>query len=358
MRNGLRKWNKETDAFNREETADGDPTVGVTDAPVEGIKSEPSAVVSNPASDLKELLLEDAEVPWYKVGLIAVVFVSVMLFNVLRGSSDGSIDLLGITCGDRVYWWLTFIVIPICFIFWGIIRWMTVLQFHRREAANWVYVDGDVVWSENNTLTYPCVAILAGLIAGMFGIGGGIINGPLMVELGYEPSVAAATGATMLLLTSFTSTMMYILFDLLNPQYAIILLCVGFSATTFGQSAFNCAMGKFVRKRDSLIIFVIAFIVCASAIMMGAVGIITGINYFDGSGHVDTGICQDSDKIIFPPILGAMFLIFVIAAVVYIIMVHYKHKQDDGSAAVVMVAAADIELKQPEEDETAIMTAV
>ena len=34
---------------------------------------------------------------------------------------------------------------------------------------------------------------------GMFGVGGGIVKGPLMLEMGVLPDVAAATSATMIM---------------------------------------------------------------------------------------------------------------------------------------------------------------
>jgi uncharacterized membrane protein YfcA len=61
---------------------------------------------------------------------------------------------------------------------------------------------GDIVWTYRTTLTFPAMCSFAGLIAGMFGVGGGIIKGPLMLHLGVLPDVAAATSATMILFTS------------------------------------------------------------------------------------------------------------------------------------------------------------
>merc|ERR1711998_700991 len=126
--------------------------------------------------------------------------------------------------------------------FWYIMRMVTVAQYHARIDAGWEFHDGDVEWNEDRTVHYPLVAVFSGLIAGMFGIGGGLINGPLMVELGFVPDVAAATGSTMLLFTSFTSSIMYILFDLLNFEYAAVLVPLGLVSTLIGQLVFNRIM--------------------------------------------------------------------------------------------------------------------
>ena len=68
----------------------------------------------------------------------------------------------------------------------------------------------DVLWTRRNTIVYPLTCGLAGLCAGMFGIGGGIIKGPLMLEMGMLPQVASATSAFMILFTSAAATIQYV----------------------------------------------------------------------------------------------------------------------------------------------------
>ncbi len=57
---------------------------------------------------------------------------------------------------------------------------------------------GTVHWTPKTTLLYPAIVTLAGLIAGMFGVGGGIIQGPLMLQLGVPPDVSDVQGHAML----------------------------------------------------------------------------------------------------------------------------------------------------------------
>jgi uncharacterized membrane protein YfcA len=66
--------------------------------------------------------------------------------------------------------------------------------------------EGDIEWTPQTTLTHPAACSFAGIIAGMFGVGGGIVKGPLMLHLGVLPEVAAATSATMILFTSCALT--------------------------------------------------------------------------------------------------------------------------------------------------------
>lgn len=56
------------------------------------------------------------------------------------------------------------------------------------------------------------ICILAGFCAGMFGIGGGVVKGPLMLEMGVHPAVAAATTAVMIFFTAVVATTSFIAF--------------------------------------------------------------------------------------------------------------------------------------------------
>ena len=56
----------------------------------------------------------------------------------------------------------------------------------------------------------------AGLCAGMFGIGGGIVKGPLMLEMGVLPSVSSATAAFMILFTTASAASTYVVFGMLK----------------------------------------------------------------------------------------------------------------------------------------------
>ena len=104
-----------------------------------------------------------------------------------------------------------------------------------KDACGYEYVDGDFHWDAATTLKYPCVCFFAGVCAGLFGIGGGIVNGPLMLELGVLPPVAGATTACMILLTSTTAATTFLTFGLVQLDYAARLFWLGIFATCVGQ---------------------------------------------------------------------------------------------------------------------------
>ena len=89
-----------------------------------------------------------------------------------------------------------------------------------RQRLNYRYAEGDIIWDDKATLQYPLICIVAGLCAGMFGIGGGIVQVPLMLHLGVNPKVASASSATMILFTSFTALTSFYVFGLLKMDCA------------------------------------------------------------------------------------------------------------------------------------------
>ena len=57
---------------------------------------------------------------------------------------------------------------------------------------------------------YPPIAVFAGIIASWFGVGGGTVKGPLLMELGILPEVTTATSSTMMLFTTISAVSGYI----------------------------------------------------------------------------------------------------------------------------------------------------
>jgi uncharacterized membrane protein YfcA len=53
-------------------------------------------------------------------------------------------------------------------------------------------------WTPVTTFFMTLISFFAGILAGLLGIGGGILFGPVMLEYGVLPEVAAATSSFMI----------------------------------------------------------------------------------------------------------------------------------------------------------------
>ena len=62
-------------------------------------------------------------------------------------------------------------------------------------------------------------SFIGGLVSGAFGLGGGSIFNPLLIEMGVPPSVSAATGMYMVMVSSLATSAMYATYGTLDFEY-------------------------------------------------------------------------------------------------------------------------------------------
>ena len=268
-----------------------DTTYGALEVP-QG-EAEPSLLQSNHLR---------AEV-WKAVFKISFLFVLITVLSLLEGRSEGGGDSSGSfglpQCDTRCHWYSQIVMLLIIVIF-GV--WTRSSILHRLRVSGGPILS-DIDWDESNTIHYPLYAILAGVVAGLFGIGtyqyarkrerfiifagdesartqpvflflllfstligGGMVKGPLMLELNVHPTVASATTAAMILFTSATATIRYCMYGFVQYDYALVCFAIGFVSTMFGQSIMSFLMKK--HDRPSFIAFSIGIVVAVSAVCM------------------------------------------------------------------------------------------
>lgn len=62
-------------------------------------------------------------------------------------------------------------------------------EYNFRTSIGYPYHKSDIHWNTQIIMIYPLYAMLSGCLAGLLGIGGGLILGPLLLELGLHPLV-------------------------------------------------------------------------------------------------------------------------------------------------------------------------
>ena len=152
-----------------------------------------------------------------------------------------------VPCGSLTYWLAVASVIPPSLAVALAARARLVREHALREGGlepGWPpYEPGEVVWTSANSVAFPAVSTLAGVVAGFFGVGGGIVKGPLMLEMGVAPEVAAATSITMILFTSSAASVLYVSFGV-PTDYAKVVFLTGAVFTALGQSV----VARLIRK--------------------------------------------------------------------------------------------------------------
>ena len=99
--------------------------------------------------------------------------------------------------------------------------------------------------------------------------------------------VSSASSACMILFTSFTATTSFVVFGLLDMEYALICLMLGFVATLVGQIGLFYLMQKY--QRNSYIAFSIGGIVLLSAFLMTIQSLLSMAD--SGGPKPPTGLC-------------------------------------------------------------------
>jgi len=236
---------------------------------------------------LRMILEGEKTPPLRNIKLLVMLFLAVLTINILKGGGAFA-SPLGIECNGVGFWIANLIMIALILSLTLYIRKYLIDRHERKELCGYKYVEGDIKWDKHTTILYPVICTLAGFFAGMFGVGGGIVKGPLMLAMGVHPKVSSASSACMILFTSFTATSSFIVFGLLIHDYAVVCLILGFFATYSGQIILYYLMSKY--ERNSYIAFSIGGVVLISAILMTIQSL---VSMAEGNGQEPGGICGE-----------------------------------------------------------------
>ncbi|XP_031106412.1 sulfite exporter TauE/SafE family protein 3-like [Ipomoea triloba] len=158
-----------------------------------------------------------------------------------------------------------------------------------------VMSNGEVAtnWKVHQLVLYCFFGILAGVVGGLLGLGGGFILGPLFLELGIPPQVSSATATFIMLFSSSMSVIQYYLLHRFPVPYAIYFVAVATIAALVGQHVVRKIIS--IVGRASVIVFVLAFTIFLSAISLGGVGIFNTIRKIEDGEYMGfVNICETS----------------------------------------------------------------
>ena len=144
---------------------------------------------------------------------------------------------------------------------------------HKKEQCGYEFLEGDVKWTTKNVTLLPLIFFTAGIVAGLLGIGGGLVVGPLLLEMGVLPLVSTATSSFTVLFTGSSTAIQFLIMGTVSWDYFIWYFIAGILSGIGGQLIVAFLMKRF--NRPSLIVFIIALFVGISAVLTGAMGIKT-----------------------------------------------------------------------------------
>lgn len=115
--------------------------------------------------------------PWKIVSQLVAVWLVVLSAAIIRRTPYAE-------CGSPLFWGVL-LALTICI---GVLSRATgqhYLKRHKkRQAWGYRYCDGDLIWDADNVIRLPIGCVFAGVVAGMLGVGGGMVMQPLLLEMG------------------------------------------------------------------------------------------------------------------------------------------------------------------------------
>eukprot|EP00747_Dinoflagellata_sp_TGD_P183084 gnl/TRDRNA2_/TRDRNA2_37755_c1_seq1.p1 gnl/TRDRNA2_/TRDRNA2_37755_c1~~gnl/TRDRNA2_/TRDRNA2_37755_c1_seq1.p1 ORF type:complete len:571 (+),score=91.60 gnl/TRDRNA2_/TRDRNA2_37755_c1_seq1:193-1713(+) len=108
----------------------------------------------------------------------------------------------------------------------------------------------DEGFSLQTVLSIQFMAIVTGMLAGLVGIGGGLIFSPFFLLIGVDPGVAVATSATCVVFTSSSTTMQYLFTDRIVISLTVVYGFATLIASWIGTSLVHHLQDSFATKKS------------------------------------------------------------------------------------------------------------
>ncbi|KAG9440966.1 hypothetical protein H6P81_021131 [Aristolochia fimbriata] len=255
---GIETWKKET--VMKKEAAKLLSSGKMNDGPTLGYKPLPGG----PSGSGQLKLRSDEEVSvienvyWRELMLLVLVWVAFLGIQIVKTYAK--------TCSVE-YWVLNSLQVPIALavtLYEGICLYTgkRIISSKGKQDMN---------WKVHQLFLYCCLGILAGIVGGLLGLGGGFILGPLFLELGVPPQVASATSTFAMTFSASMSVVQNYLLNRFPIPYAFYFMMITTMAALAGQHIVRKLVA--LLGRASLIIFILALTIFISAISLGGVGI-------------------------------------------------------------------------------------
>jgi len=212
--------------------------------------------------ELQAILDDDAkQYPFWAWSLLAPMTIFTVVYAVVKIQIKEADD-----CSEAGYWLWYLAPLPVLGGFMLGTAYILSKRHARKVAAGFEYLPADMQWDTETLKRFPATAILAGVTAGLLGIGGGMVIGPLFLSIGMEPQVGTSSCAFMILWTAFSGVVIYGLDDHLGAELAIWCVAFGFISGQIGQRLVNAVLKK--TGRPSYVVFLLGSIIGAACLAM------------------------------------------------------------------------------------------
>ncbi|CAM0883288.1 unnamed protein product [Alopecurus aequalis] len=206
---------------------------------------------------------------WVDLVVLVTVWLCFFVVHLFIGGegAQGAFDMK--PCGVA-YWIITVAQVPVAVAFTACI----VHQKRKSESRNSQVVELAVAGKSRldalPVYVFPVAALLTGVLSGLFGIGGGLLLNPTLLQIGVPPKTASATTMFMVLFCASMSMVQFIILGVDGIVGAIVYAVVCFVASIVGLVVIEGAIRK--SGRVSLIVLMVAAVLALSAVVIACSG--------------------------------------------------------------------------------------
>ena len=217
----------------------------------------------------REIYKDQFLLRWDKLKFIVFPYIIMAILSILRESNMVS------KCS--LFYWILILLFALTVVsFDHLVLQHIEKEYEYRKLINFPYDEKDINWTRETIIKLNIIGFIAGFIAGTIGIGGGVVLGPILLDLGIHPIVGTVTTNFLVLITSSSTTFQFILFKMLNYQYGF--LCIIFSS--IGSYCGTYLVNNYVKNtgKQSFIVLILFFVVIISAAVLPLTSLINIIN--------------------------------------------------------------------------------
>ncbi|RNE97696.1 hypothetical protein TraAM80_09180 [Trypanosoma rangeli] len=210
--------------------------------------------------------LNQPQYPWLEILCVVSSFIVNLAFAAWRSRTK---------CGGGVY------IVTYCI---PIIANTVLFLWYRYRLAKMERCRLTFYWNVRTTILYPLVSVVAGIAAAMLGIGGGLVLGFVLYEVGLIPEEASVTGGAATLFLAFSSALSLLIEGRLLIDYAGVLFACGLLSAALGNFVFMRLIKKY--KLRFLIVAALAMIIAGSLAFLSGFGIYNSLNLVNHGGSI------------------------------------------------------------------------
>lgn len=218
--------------------------------------------------ELNDLLQKEHKLfPKTKYAILIGLLLAVMLLSLLRGSHKFH-SIIGLSYCGVGYWGIYILTLAVCLLVFFLNQSLVRKNIQIKEHSHLEAAHGGFELDSANTRKLTLLSGFAGLLAGLLGVGGGMIMNPTLLKMGIPAQNVAATLGFFVVQTSFISMFQSLLYGdvpLKEEGFFFLIAVVGSLSVSF----FLTWLVK-KTKRASIVLFTLVAILILTILVTPA----------------------------------------------------------------------------------------